>query len=689
MRHLLALAWLLGCGAQERPSILLITLDTTRADHLSPYGYTRVQTPTYDRLAAEGAVFTRAYSTAPLTIVSHATILTGLTPPAHGVRDNGDFVLGEEQVTLAERLSDAGYLTAAFTSAFPTQARWGLAQGFQTYHDPLRRLPTELDWSDQRKADRVVDDAIGTLSELPGDLPAFVWVHLFDAHAPYAPPEPYASRYADALYDGEIAFASDQVGRLLDWWDRRYPDSVVLITADHGEGLGDGGERTHSFLLHDATLHVPLLLRGHGAAAGVVEAGSRIDYPVSHVDIAPTLLQLAGVALDAQDPAVAEPPSEGEGLPGRDLRLGGSDLLYSEAMTPQYSLGLAPLFAWTDRTGRYTEGAYGAWYPASGDVIPWVADEGADLVDKAARLAALRDALGAHEAPVAALDAPALAQLQALGYLGGGASTEAGEVDPRDVIDLVPLTWRVKGAMRRGEHASVAHILSVLEARMPGTWGVALLRAESQRAQGDALGAAQRFSDLFQRSPGPTVALQLGDLWRSLGDAAESERWFREALALQPASPEAMLGLVLSLRAQGEDAGATALAEEFLVAYPDHAELILARASTLLAAGRLDEAAEEALWALERLPDAVTAWRVASEALWQLGRADEAIEMLETALDMDRSALALRLTLVDWLMEVGRGSEARRALMPAWRLVPDLPGVSERAELLGLGPQGP
>ncbi len=669
------LTLLLACDPPPRPSVLLITLDTTRADHLGPYGYAAAQTPTYDRLAAEGTVFTRAYSTAPLTIVSHSTILTGLNPPTHGVRDNGDFVLGDEHVTLTERLRDAGYATAAFTSAFPTQARWGFGQGFQIYHDPLERLPTQLDWSDQRTADTVIDDAIQTLSELDPDQPAFVWVHLFDAHWPYAPPEPYKSRLKGSPYDGEIAFTSDQVGRLLDWWDARYGESVVLITSDHGEGLGDGGELTHSFLLHDATIRVPLILRGRGQLAAKIAPGARIDDPVGHVDIAPTLLQLAGVEAKAEE------------MQGRDLLAGGSEALYSEAKTPQYNLGLAPLYALTEREGRYTEGAYGAWYPTEGERVSLKGDRDGDWSAAEARLSALRDALGDHAAPVAAMDAAAMEQLQALGYIGGDVTAEAGDIDPRDVIRVVPLTWRVKEPMRRGQHAQVDNMLAELEEAMPGAWGVDLLRAQALRARGELPEALQRFTDLYQRSPSPTTALQVAELWRSLGEAEEAESWYRETLALQPASPEAMLGLVLSLRTQDRQAESASLAEEFLVAYPDHAELVLARASILLDDGRVEEAADEALWALQRLPRNIMAYIVSSEALWQLGEADEAIELLRAALDMERRALDLRLTLVDWLMEVGRVAEARRTLLPVWRLEPDLPGVGERAEMLGLHPR--
>ena len=188
--------------------------------------------PTYSALATYGALFLRAYSPYPLTIPSHSTILTGKTPPAHGVRDNGEFVLGPEQTTLAEHFEAAGYQTAAFTAAFPTQAHWGFGQGFALYHDPLERLPNKRDWRDERLAEEVVDDVMAILPK--SDKPCFLWVHLFDAHWPYSPPSPWAETHADNPYLGEIAYTEAQVSRLVTWWKDRHPNSILTLTADHG-----------------------------------------------------------------------------------------------------------------------------------------------------------------------------------------------------------------------------------------------------------------------------------------------------------------------------------------------------------------------------------------------------------------------------------------------------------------------
>jgi choline-sulfatase len=657
-----------------RPSVLLVTFDTTRADHIGAYGYAPARTPVFDELAAQGTLFERAYSTAPLTIPSHSTILTGRNPPSHGVRDNGDFNLGEAEITLAERFAEAGYTCAAFTSAFPTQARWGFDQGFAVYHDPLERPPTQLDWSDQRRAEEVVDDAIATLPAFGQD-PLFVWLHFFDPHWPYDPPAPFdpedpscealaderpgqersAQRDACDLadYDAEIAYTDHQLGRFLTWWDQARPASWVVVTADHGEGLGDGGERTHGFLLHDGTIRIPLVARGPG-----LEPGARVQDPVSHVDIAPTLLNLAGLDLHP-------------GLQGQDLRFGGSKHSYAEALTGQFSLGLAPLVAYTDERGRYMEGGWGAWYDTAGSTVAMEPRTGWAPGDEPATLATLLAQLEPGAAPEASLDPSALAQLQALGYIGGDVVAEAGTIDPRDVIDIVPLTWRARQAIAAAPPGVAEQIIARLEQRLPDTFGVDLLRAQLARRRGHLHEAEQRFADLFLRSPSATVALHLADIAASMGDWTGAAGWYREALDIQPASPEAMAGLVRAAMGQGEATEAEVLASTFLETYPDHAELLLTRAELALADERLDEAAAYAEQALEQLPGSVWAMSTSAQVLWARGEADRAIERLQDAVRLDPYHVPLRAILTVCLLEVGRNAEAVRTVRPVARLFPD------------------
>jgi choline-sulfatase len=670
-----------------RPSVLLVTFDTTRADHIGAYGYGPAATPVLDGLAEAGTLWERAYSTAPLTIPSHSTILTGRNPPSHGVRDNGDFNLGPAEITLAERFTEAGYTCAAFTSAFPTQARWGFDQGFAVYHDPLERPPTQLDWSDQRRAEEVVDDALTTLPAL-GEGPLFVWLHFFDPHWPYDPPAPFApedpacealaeeqpgeartalrDRCDIADYDGEIAYTDHQLGRFLQRWDQARPSSWVVVTADHGEGLGDGGERTHGFLLHDGTIHVPLIARGPG-----FEPGARSEDPVSHVDIAPTLLDLAGLELH-------------EGLQGRDLRLGGTERSYAEAMTGQYSLGLAPLKAYTDAAGRYMEGGWGAWYRAEGSAVAFEPTQGWEPGQEAALLEGIVASLEPGLAPEASLDPGALEQLQALGYIGGDPVAEAGSIDPRDVIDIVPLTWRARQAIAAAPPGVAERIIARLEERLPDTFGVDLLKAQLARRRGYTVEAEQRFADLFLRSPSATVALHLADIAAATGDWGEAASWYREALNIQPASPEAMAGLVRAAMAMGEPTEAELLAADWLETYPDHAELLLTQAELALADGRLDEAAGYAERGLEQQPRSVWAITTPARVLWARGEADRAIERLQDALRLDPYHVPLRALLGECLLEVGRNAEAVRAVRPVARLFPDqaeLQSLHARASL--------
>jgi arylsulfatase A-like enzyme/tetratricopeptide (TPR) repeat protein len=648
--------------APPPPSVLLITLDTTRADRLSPYGAADAQTPAYDRLAAEGLVFTRAYASAPLTIPSHATMFTGQPPPAHGVRDNNDHVLPDSALTLAERLDAAGYRTTAHTSAFPTQARWGFDQGFDEYHDPGARSADTRDFRDERRAEEVVDELIAELRARGGDEARFAWAHLFDAHWPYAPPAPWAGRFPGRGYEGEIAYTAEQVGRLISAWDEVHPRSLVILTADHGEGLGDGGEQTHGFLLHDGTLRVPLIVRGRGVA---LDAGRVVDTPVSHVDLVPTVLAVLGLPAD---------PS----LPGRDLRdptRGGPRALYAEAVSGRTQLGLQPLRATTHEDGRYTEGAWGAWYPRGPG--PQISTDGdrahPGLPARRAELEALLAAAGAAEASPAALDPEELQALLALGYIAGDATAEAGDVDPRDVAALIPLTWQAEAALRSGELAEARAKVDTLRAGMPGVWGVDRLDARLRLAEGDAVGAAEAFAALAARAPSSRAAEEAAAACEGLGDPACALDWYLEALQHDPSSPAAMAGEVRCLLRLGDPIEARARAEAGLRRWPDHAELRAAWAGIALAEGRVDEALQLAELALRDLPRHPEAWALAADARWAHGDADLAIEALDELLRLDPFDQPARAARTAALLEVGRVAEARRGADALLQLFPDDP----------------
>ena len=271
--------------------MVIITLDTTRADYLPVYGFMDAEMPHLDRLAREGVVFDQATSVAPLTLPAHCSLFTGLFPPRHGVRDNGDRPLSPQHTTLAETVRAHGFSTGAFVGSVVLDADRGLAQGFDTYEGVVdaqvsQRAPGP---PRRRPGDEVVTDAIRWIEGI-GDSRFFLWAHLYDPHRPYDPPEPFRSRYTDP-YLAEIAFADAQIGRLLEALERRklLDRTIVVVTADHGESLGDHGERDHGIFLYESVLRVPLIIRGPGISP------RRLADVVRLVDVMPTALDLLGV----------------------------------------------------------------------------------------------------------------------------------------------------------------------------------------------------------------------------------------------------------------------------------------------------------------------------------------------------------------------------------------------------------
>src|SRR5258708_4039235 len=362
------------------PNILLITLDTTRADHIGAYGDARARTSRLDRLAAAGVLFERAVSAAPITLPAHASLLTGRYPFAHGVRDNGNFSLTDRMATLATALHDSGYRTGAFVSAFVLDRRFGLARGFDRYDDTLERANTR-DAEVERRGDRTAAAAAEWIASASGQ-PFFAWVHLYDPHDPYDPPEPFRSAFADRPYDGEIAFDDEVIGRLLDRLDAldvRH-STIVAVVGDHGESLGEHEEATHSPFVDEATLRVPLII----AFRGRLPSGRRVAPLVRTVDVAPTLLALAG-----------RPPLAG--IDGETLALliegrsSGERPAYSESYFPWFSMHWAPLRSVQDGRWKYIDAPEPELYDLTND-----ARERTNLAAREpARAAALRRGLEA------------------------------------------------------------------------------------------------------------------------------------------------------------------------------------------------------------------------------------------------------------------------------------------------------
>jgi tetratricopeptide (TPR) repeat protein len=343
-----------------------------------------------------------------------------------------------------------------------------------------------------------------------------------------------------------------------------------------------------------------------------------------------------------------------------------------------YALGISHLAAITLEEGRYTEGTWGGWYPASGDQIsPEPLREGEALERGRAQLHAMLEALPDNKSRGAPLSTEERSRLIALGYVSGKGIEQAAEVDPRDVVGLIPLSWHIERALSDGETQKAAALLQRLGAGMGQTHGVRQLQARLARAQGRPLLAIQLLQDLFQDAPSSNRALLLGGYHAELRDWREAELWFSEALALQPASAKAMAGLVRSAHAQGASGVAWQRAERFLALYPDHLDILLVRAELLLMDQRFDEAVEAAEWVVNLAPYRAASHALYGTALWNVGRSDDAVVALYDALALDPNHLGFRIQYVDALLDMGRNAEAVRAVeqvaghLAGWPVVED------------------
>ncbi|HYO13713.1 MAG TPA: sulfatase-like hydrolase/transferase [Thermoanaerobaculia bacterium] len=586
---------LVGCGegqgpAAPAPNLLLVTLDTVRADRLGCYGYAAAETPGLDRLAAGGLRFARASSPAPLTLPSHASLLSGLLPPHHGLRNNGAGSYPEGTATLATLLAEAGYRTGAFVGAFVLDRRFGLARGFEVYDDEIERAPgAGVVLEAERPGRQVVERALAWLGR-EDPRPFFLWVHLYDAHAPYEPPPAQRARHPGRPYDGEIAAVDEAVGRLLAELDRRGlgDRTVVAVAADHGEGLGEHGEQTHGLLLYETTLRVPLLLRVPGVPARVVET------PVSLVDLAPTLAGLLGRTLPA--------PAAGT-LDGRDLsaalRAGQEPApaeLYAETRYPAL-FGWSPLAALRRRDLKYIAAPAPELYDLRRDP-----GETTNLaVESAGQARGFADRLAEIEAGAAvprptAPDAETRARLSSLGYAAGGeapgaAGRPSGAPDPKTMVGLFQRFERANARLSAGDVGEALAELEALVAADPRNPVFRGKLAQAWREKGEMEKALPLYRQAAQEAPGdPEAWYNLGSALHEAGRATEARAALERALGLDDSRSEVHNTLGIVLLAEGNAEGARRELERAAALDPRNAQALNNLGNVLRSLGRLDEA---------------------------------------------------------------------------------------------------
>ena len=570
------------------PNVLLITIDTLRADRVGAYGYRAARTTSLDRLAGEGMRFDRAYATAPITLTSHATILTGRYPPGHGGRHNGMRV-DLNVPTLADAFARAGAATAAFVGAFPLDRRFGLVKGFQTYGDTMPRDASGR-LANERRGRVVVDEAIAWLDGHRGQR-FFLWLHLFEPHAPYGnPADPAQARRSVAeRYDDDVAEADAQAGRMIDAVRAIGVPVVIVAAADHGEAFGEHGEISHSLFAYDTTLRVPLLLAGPGVPAGHV-----VSDPVSLVDIAPTIASLAGLgAFDADGRVLIGPrPS--------DL---GPRPLYSETFAPLLDFGWSPLRTIRVDGWKYIAAPKPELYDLAHDP-----DETKNLVSaepaRAADLARRVDAVSSATLSAtteAAADADVRARLQALGYLSGSAKTAGPRPDPKDRRELAARLAEVASGEVQG--AALERALRDILRMDPGNPQANLRLGYVLMNSGRCGEALPRFTAAIDgHVPGADPYLGRAGCELAAGRQDAARRALEAALAIEPGNPVVSANLGLLLSDTGRPADAVPYLQQALTRDPDLHQARFGLAIAYARNGRRAEAAREAEELLRRLP---------------------------------------------------------------------------------------
>jgi arylsulfatase A-like enzyme/Tfp pilus assembly protein PilF len=429
-------------GAPAR-DIILITIDTTRADSLGYTGNTRVKTPFIDSLAGRGIIFTNAHAHNVVTLPSHVNILTGLFAYQHGVHDNSGFVLDPRYLTVAARLRQGGYATGAFVGAFPLDSRFGLNQGFDTYDDNYGKGQSTVDFVEQeRRATAVLDAATKWWREKEGQK-RFLWVHLYDPHAPYLPPEPFLSTYRYNEYLGEIAYVDDSLSKAIGPILAANPDALVVLTSDHGESLGEHGEMTHGLFAYESTLKIPLIVARKGIDHRVEPAYVR------HVDIVPTILDAAAMAI----------PKE---LPGQSLlrEIAQSDS-YFESLSASLNRGWAPLTGVIHGGLKYIDLPLAELYD-----LPRDPQEATNLFDQRRRdVETARKLLQGMTAELKAsprsVSPEEIARLRSLGYITSQAPSRSQFTAADDPKSLTALDGKMHDSITAFEHHEDARALQL------------------------------------------------------------------------------------------------------------------------------------------------------------------------------------------------------------------------------------
>jgi arylsulfatase A-like enzyme/Tfp pilus assembly protein PilF len=627
--------------APQPPNLVVITIDTLRADHLGCYGYKLIKTPRIDALAADGILVEKAFSPLPLTLPAHASLFTGTYPLFHGVRDFTGFTLGKDRTTLATMLKSAGYRTGAVISSAVLEARWGINQGFDFYFDNFPPVVAQ-NWQSvaERRGDEVVRETVRWLDR-NGKGPFFLWTHLYDPHDPYTPPSPYDRQYASRPYDGEIAYSDENVGRVIDALKKRglYDNSLVILLGDHGESLGEHGEKTHGLFIYDATVRIPLIFKLPGATAA---RGRRIAGPLRIIDVLPTSLQALGLSQKIRTPEVQ----------GRSAYLALLDKAslpdstpLAESMLPFYQFEWSPLASIRRGNLKYIDSAKPEFYDLETDP-----GEKRNLyAQRKVDAAQLKDMLKKEVARFSprkppplpkGVDPATLEKLTSLGYIALGRSSSVpaqgkGLPDPKDRIDVYNLI-------------------------VDGTEAARIEQYDR---------AAQLLSEVIRREPGSLVAhFQLGVVYRMTNALGQAEQEFRKTLELRPGYDLALRRLAEVYMAEGRYDEAEAAYKKVLAEAPDDSQVHFSLGGLYVTADRWDDALAEFRKAQSLSPKDVLIPMVISRILLKQGDLAGALASVQRALKLDPNLISGHETALEIYQKQGRTAEAELEIRTIQRL---------------------
>jgi len=662
-----------GGGSSQganRPSLLLITLDTTRADRIGCYGYTNARTPTIDGLAGSGVLFKEAFCQVPLTLPSHASMLTGTYPATNGVRTNG-VALGKGVATLAEVFRDRGYRTAAFVSGMVLDSMFGLGRGFDTYDDDLGASEAL-----ERPANIVSDAALRWLGA-PSDKPFFAWVHYFDPHSPYEPPENFREGIASP-YDGEIAFVDSQVARLLKWIDEKglREKTLIVVAGDHGEALEEHGESEHGLFIYNSTMRVPLIFSFPRA----LPSGHVVNQPVGLIDLFPTIAKL----LDWEE----REDLEGKSLaPAWQTKEMTDRAVYGESEYARLGFGWASLRSVTTDQWKYIEAPRSELYDRAKDPdenVNVIAEHSDIAAQMQAKLGNMTKAMTLRAEPSPVRDAEMGSRLRSLGYVGGGSSPPGAagsnpRRDPKDMVDALRAHSKAVGLLLKRRFAEVLPIMESLVQESPesdeffNTLGIAYLEL------GRAADAEKAFAASLRIAPDdPSRLCRMGQALHRQNKLNEAVTHLEAALAIAPEFAVAHCTLGDILGQQGNAAEAIKHYQAAVAASPNLSKALARLGVAYAQQQKFAEAEKHLRRYVELEPTSPHALANLGSVLFELRRADDAAKMLQKALQYDPSYVSAHMSLFQAFLAAGKPKEAIQALREARAALPNVPVLTHR-----------